>query len=36
MVAIQTVVAKKSAGLPFYNILVKSASNDFIQVVDIN
>jgi len=31
-----TVVAKKSAGLSFYYILVKSASNDFIQVVDIN
>jgi len=29
-------MAKKSAGLPFYYILVKSASNDFIQVVDIN
>ena len=26
----------KSAGLPFYYILVKSALNDFIQVVDIN
>jgi len=31
-----TAVAKKSTGLPFYYILIKSASNDFIQVVDIN
>ena len=31
-----TVVAKKSAGLPFHYILVITASNDFIKVVDIN
>jgi len=33
---LDTVMAKKSAGLPFHYILVKSGSNNFIQVVDIN